>query len=168
MGLAEKPVHAWRLPSLRAEHFPGSGPYPWLDRPDALESIAARNLSAEEAQQCRNWVRDGYIILRGLIDAVTLSSVWTAYQEAVNRGRIVLEPETAGPGDVYPGRYLNPHRKVGEFCRIAKHPALLGWLRLLLDREAKVLQTIASHKGSQQPEHSDSRPIRWAISPRPG
>ena len=145
---------------MRAEHFPGSGPYPWLDRPDALESIATRlaagAISPEEANQCRHWVRDGYVILRGLFDPVTLDAVWSAYQRAIDRGRIVLEPEPAGPGDPYPGRFLNPHRKVGDFCRVAKNPALLHWLRLLLEREPKVLQTIASHKGSQQPEHSDS------------
>lgn len=149
-------MRTWRLPSFRAEYFPQSGPFPWLDRPDALESIAARGLSDQDAEQCRHWVRDGYIILRGLIDPERLSTVWDAYQRAVDKGRIHLEPEPAGPGDPYPGRFLNPHRKVGEFCRIAKHPALLHWLRLLLGREPKVLQTIASHKGSQQPEHSDS------------
>ena len=156
VGFAEKPVQTWRLPSFRAQHFPGSGPYPWLDRPDALDLIAARDLTSEEAGQCRNWVRDGYIILRGLMDTETLAAVWQAYQQAIDRGRIVLEPEPAGAGDPYPGRFLNPHRKVGSFCRVAKHPRLLNWLRLLLKREPKVLQTIASHKGSQQPEHSDS------------
>jgi len=158
--IAEQPVQTWRLPALRAEHFPSSGPYPWLDRPDALENIATRlaagTILEEEAVQCRNWVRDGYVILRGLLDSATLEPVWRAYQEAVDRGRIVLEPESAGPGDAYPGRYLNPHRKVGAFCTVAKSPALFRWLRLLLEREPKVLQTIASHKGSQQPEHSDS------------
>ena len=153
---ADQPVNTWRLPSFRAEHFPGSGPYPWLDRADALETIAARNLTAEEAKQCVNWVRDGYIIIRGLIDADTLSTVWTNYQRAIDRGRIVLAPEAAGPDDPYPGRFLNPHRKVGAFCRSAKHAGLLQWIRLLLEREPRVLQTIASHKGSQQPAHSDS------------
>lgn len=158
--IADQPVPTWRLRSFRAENFPGSGPYPWLDRPDAVENIAARlatgKISGEEAAQCRHWVSDGYIIVRGLFDAETLDTVWSAYQRAIDRGKIVLEPESAGAGDPFPGRWLNPHRKVGEFCRVAKHPELLRWLRLLFEREPKVLQTITSHKGSQQPEHSDS------------
>jgi hypothetical protein len=37
-----------------------------------------------------------------------------------------------------------------------KHAALLRWIRLLMEREPKPLQTIMSHKGSQQGVHSDS------------
>jgi ectoine hydroxylase-related dioxygenase (phytanoyl-CoA dioxygenase family) len=37
-----------------------------------------------------------------------------------------------------------------------KHPGLLHWIRLLMEREPKPLQTIAAHKGSQQGAHSDS------------
>jgi ectoine hydroxylase-related dioxygenase (phytanoyl-CoA dioxygenase family) len=47
-------------------------------------------------------------------------------------------------------------QKVGAFCRILKHVELLRTIRLLMDREPKALQTIASHKGSQQGLHSDS------------
>ncbi|MBY0508209.1 MAG: phytanoyl-CoA dioxygenase family protein [Bryobacteraceae bacterium] len=158
--IADQRIHTWRMPSMRAEHFPGSGPYPWLDRPDALDNIAARRatgaITEYEAAQAHHWVRDGYVVLPGLIAADTLDTVWRAYQQAVDRGRIVLEPEPAGEGDAYPGRFLNPHRRVSEFCRVAKHSELLRWVRFLLEREPKVLQTIASHKGSQQPEHSDS------------
>src|SRR5437867_2199674 len=39
---AEQPVKLSRLPSFRAEHFPYSGPYPWLDQPDALEQIEVK------------------------------------------------------------------------------------------------------------------------------
>jgi hypothetical protein len=154
-GLADRPVNTFRLPAFRAEHFPASGPFPWLDRPDALEQIE-RRFAGRDAELCRKWVADGYVILPGLIDSATLDTVWEAYESAVGAGRIELPPEPAGEGDPYPGRYLNPHRKVGEFCRILKHRELLAALRLLLGREAKPLQTIASHKGSQQGIHSDS------------
>ncbi len=164
MGLrrnfADQPVNTFRLPSFRAEYFPYSGPYPWLDLPDAEERIAeklkAGALSEEEATQCRFWEKNGYIIVPGLFDNPTLDKVWGAYENAIAAGRIAPPGEQASEDDPYPGRFLNPHRKVGAFCQILKHQGMLRWLRLLTEREPKPLQTIAGHKGSQQGTHSDS------------
>ena len=157
---AEQPVKISKLPAFRAEHFPYAGPYPWLDRSDALERIEAKlhaqEITPDQAQQCRHWVSDGYIIIEKLFDQETLNAVWDAYQQAVDAGRIGLNAEPAGEGDPYPGRYLNPHKKTGAFCRILKHAGLLNWIRLLMEREPKTLQTITAHKGSQQGVHSDS------------
>src|SRR5579862_3414875 len=157
---AEQAVKISRLPAFRAEHFPYAGPYPWLDRPGALaridEKLRANEITAPEAAQCRHWHSDGYIILEKFFDDETLDAVWSSYQRATETGKIKLAPEPAGEGDPYPGRYLNPHKKSGAFCRILKHPALLHWIRVLMEREPKTLQTIASHKGSEQGVHSDS------------
>jgi len=157
---ADQAVHLSKLPSFRAEHFPPSGPLPWLDRPDAFTQIEQKlksgALTLEEAEQCRHWATKGYITLSRFIDDRLLDEVWDAYESSIRSGRIVLQPEKAGESDPYPGRFLNPHKKLGAFCEILKHPRLLRWLRVLLDRESKPLQTIASHKGSQQSPHSDS------------
>jgi hypothetical protein len=158
--IAEQRVNFSKLPSFRAEHFPYAGPHPWLDLEDASEAITAkqraREITAEQAAQCHLWSENGYIVLPRLFDDETLDAVWNGYEDAVHRNRIKLEPERAASDDPYPGRYLNPHKKVGAFCRILKHNGLLSWLRLLTGREPKPLQTIASHKGSQQGTHSDS------------
>ena len=157
---ADQPVNVLTIPSFRAEHFPYSGPYPWLDRPDALERIDAKlragEINEEEAGQCRSWAANGYVIVKNLIDAPLLDDVWSAYEQAIRSGKIKLEREAASDDDPYPGRFLNPHRKAGSFCRVLKHPDLFRWIRLLMEHEPKPLQTIASHKGSQQGAHSDS------------
>src|SRR5947209_8658117 len=128
---AEKPVTFSKLPSFRAEHFPYSGPYPWLDRDDALEQIEGKlersEISSSEAEQCRHWVSDGYIVIKNLIDTSVLDTVWAGYEGAIASGRIKLPAEPAGSADPYPGRYLNPHKKVSAFCRVLKHPGLLHW-----------------------------------------
>jgi hypothetical protein len=53
---AEQRVKLSEVPAFRAEHFPYAGPYPWLDRPDALqridEKLAAGEITEEEAEQC--------------------------------------------------------------------------------------------------------------------
>ena len=157
---ADRSVNISKLPAFRAEHFPYSGPYPWLDRPDAFERIddklKAGDISTEEARQCREWSSHGYIILKQLFADEILDDVWGAYERTVRSGRLTLPAEPACDDDPYPGRCLNPHKKVGAFCRILKHQLLLHWIRLLMEREPKPLQTITSHKGSQQGVHSDS------------
>src|SRR4051812_13603097 len=102
-SFAEKRVNVSELPSLRAENFPYSGPHPWLDRPDALEQNAAKaargEITQQEAEQCRYWRENGYIILPNLIEDETLEAVWSAYEHAVSTGTIPLSPEPGGPND---------------------------------------------------------------------
>ncbi len=157
---AEKPLKLSKLPSYRAEHFPSAGPYPWLDLPDAEEQIEGRlsrqEISEEQAALCRYWCAHGYVILPKAISDDLLNEIWTTYEQAVACGNIHLDPEPAAEGDPYPGRFLDPHRKSGMFCRLLKHRKLTDALRLLLGHPPKPLQTITSHKGSQQGLHSDS------------
>lgn len=152
--IAELSVDFRRLPAYRAEYFPDSDPKPWLDGDGWSQQIEA--LPAEQAELCRQWAETGYVILPKLIPEALLDTAWQAYEQAVQRGAITLAPESAGDGDRLPGRFLNPHKRVRPFCRVAKHVGLMDWLQLLLGHPAKLLQTIASHKGSQQSAHSDS------------
>ncbi len=68
---AEEPVDLNQFEYFRAGKFPNSGPFPWLDSPNALAEINQKQesgvLSEEEAEYCRQWVRDGIIILKGAI-----------------------------------------------------------------------------------------------------
>lgn len=159
-SFAEQPVRVSRVPTFRAEHFPYAGPYPWLDREDAETEITRRlesgAISQTETERCRYWAKNGYVILPRVFDDATLDAVWKAYERAIAAGKIALPKEPAGSGDPHPGRFLNPHKHCGAFCRILKHAGLLSAIRLLMEREPRPLQTIASHKGSQQGLHSDS------------
>ena len=146
--------------SFRAENYPHTGPHAWLDQPDALERIdeklARGELTDEEAAHCKHWAEQGYVILPGLIEVPLLTAVWASYEHAIAKGKLQLPVERAAEDDPHPGRFLNPHKKAGDFCQVLKHPALARWMRTLLERNARPLQTIASHKGSQQGVHSDS------------
>ena len=85
-----------------------------------------------------------------------LDGVWAAYERAIADGTIELKPESAGPDDPWPGRFQDVHDKVPAFCRVMRHPTLLHWVSLLMEKEPAPFQTITSHKGSEQREHSDS------------
>jgi hypothetical protein len=153
-GIAEAPVDFGRLAAYRAECFPDSGPAPWLDGDDWGERAAS--LPGVERAMCAHWAEHGYVILPKLIPDSLLDAAWEAYDSAVRSGAIQLEPEPAGPEDRLPGRLLNAHKRVPRFCKVAKHPGLMNALKRLLGHKARLLQTIASHKGSQQGAHSDS------------
>jgi hypothetical protein len=157
---AEQPVHLRRMKEYRLERFPESGPLPWLDRPDAEEEIARRRaageISEEQASRCRQWTRDGFMLLPGLFSADYLDSVWGAYERGIAAGTVILQPEQPIRGDPLPPRSLDPHLKVPELDGLLRHPELLEWSNLLLGRESVPFQTLLSHKGSQQKPHSDS------------
>lgn len=157
---ADIPVDIGCIAVFRAESFPESGPSPWLDRPDALETIERRlerrEITPKQAEICRTWTRNGYYVARGAIDPDTIDAAWAAYEAAITRGDLTLAPEKAADDDPHPGRYLNPHLKVEDLDHLLKHPVLVNFSSMVLGRPAIPFQTIASHKGSQQSEHSDS------------
>jgi len=157
---AEVKVESEILQNPRFEKFPYAGPFPWLDQPDAEARIEEKNASGlindREAELCRTWHRDGYLILERAIEPELLDETWAAYEDAIAAGVIDVKPESAAPDDPWPGRFLDPHFKVPELCQILRHPALLHWVELLMERTPAPFQTITSHKGSQQREHSDS------------
>ncbi|MDP4025662.1 phytanoyl-CoA dioxygenase family protein [Methylobacterium sp. NEAU 140] len=157
---ADVPVEIGCIKVFRAESFPESGPSPWLDQPDAPaiidRRVARREITPKQAEICRFWVENGYYVARGAIDPDTIDEAWGAYEAAIARGDLTLAPEKAAEDDPHPGRYLNPHLKVEELDRLLRHPVLVNFSSMVLGRPAIPFQTIASHKGSQQSEHSDS------------
>jgi hypothetical protein len=157
---AEQSVDLGAVPTFRAEHFPYAGPHPWLDRPE-WESLLAQKqsrgeISDADAELCRHWAQHGYIILKGCVEPAVLDTAWAAYEAAVATGRINLRVDKINADDPWPGRYLDPHLKVPEFCAAMRHAEILRWVKLLMEREPAPFQSIASHKGTQQSEHSDS------------
>jgi hypothetical protein len=97
-SIADEPVDFSRIGTFRAEHFPKSGPRPWLDRENA------RIDEVPEARFYRQWAESGYVILPGLIPSQQLDAAWRAYEEAIQRGSIELADDAAGEGDSLPGR----------------------------------------------------------------
>ncbi|MDB6169965.1 MAG: hypothetical protein JWM88_2829 [Verrucomicrobia bacterium] len=160
MFFGEQPVDEHALPAYRAEHFPYAGPHPWLDRPEWRQLLEERvrrgELTADDALGCRFWAEHGYLILKGVVSDRLLDESWSAYEAAVLEGKIKLPEDKVGEDDPWPGRFLDPHLTVPEFCPVMRHPEVLRWVRILMDREPAPFQTIASHKGTQQGAHSDS------------
>lgn len=157
---ADRAVDLDAMRDYKLEGFPDSGPLPWLDLPDAAESIARRlargEISSEEGEKCREWARSGVVVLKRFFGAPTLDRIWEEYEEAVQSGRVALQPEQPVLGDSLPSRCLDAHFAVPEIRALLHDPRLAGWMKLLLGREPIPFQTLVSHKGSEQREHSDA------------
>ncbi len=145
----------------RAEKFTDAGERPWLDLPNAEEELQAKvnrgELTLEEAARCRYWRERGYLILPRAIETGLLDQVWSAYEEAIRNGTVTLQPEASCPEDPFPGRFLDPHLRVPEVCRVMRHPTILHWARLLLGREPAPFQTISIATGIFPTSRSTNR-----------
>jgi ectoine hydroxylase-related dioxygenase (phytanoyl-CoA dioxygenase family) len=155
------PIDLSRQIVFRAENFPDSQATPWLDVPDAEEAIARRErageISDEEAELCRTWVRDGYLIVRGMFSAEQIDATWSEYEALIATGELVpQEDHDVRVQNPLPGRTLNPHFRSDRFRRILDDARSVELVSLLMGVSALPFQTIAGHKGSEQLAHSDS------------
>jgi len=157
---ADEPVDLDAIRDYKLESFPRSGPLPWLDAEGAParveEKLAQGEISGEQARQCRAWARDGFLVLERFFDSRALDRIWEAYEAAVAGGRVTLQPEQPAPGDPFPSRSLDAHLSVPEVDALLHDGGLKAWMRLLFGREPVPFQTLVSHKGSEQREHSDA------------
>lgn len=157
---ANVPVDLETLGEFRAERFPRSGPDCWLDAPNALIEIerraAAGELSQADAEMAEHWSLEGYHIAPKLIEDKLLDKVWGTYEKAIADGAMTPPPEPRGPGDVWPGRILDPHLTLPVVREMQQHPGIMRICDVLLGRKTLPFQTIIGHKGSWQPAHDDS------------
>ncbi|MBK7858075.1 MAG: phytanoyl-CoA dioxygenase family protein [Archangiaceae bacterium] len=147
-------------PVLDARAMPSSGPFAWLDHPDALvqvnERLANGLITEEQAEYCRAFVRDGYVILPRAIPADVLDRVWAKYSEGVAAGRVASSGEKKTADDPHHGHVMNAHLIVPEIYDAFAHPKVMETANLLLGREMVPFQTLMFPKGREQLAHSDS------------
>ena len=153
------PVKVEQIPVFRPQYFPqDETTKSWLDRADAAKSIAYllehNYLSPFDAQLCRDWLKNGCVIVKGLFDAKTLDDAWTDYHQAIADGRVTPEPPCRVNG--LPGRNLNTHFQVKKIAGLLKDPRLTRFVSMLMGAKCLPFQTITGHNGSQQREHSDA------------
>jgi Phytanoyl-CoA dioxygenase (PhyH) len=158
---ADRPVDLNRMADYKLENFPDSGPRPWLDEPGAEQAIgrklASGEISAADAERCRSWARNGFVVLERFFDPGRLDAIWSAYEEAVRAGRLALQPEpNRDPADPYPSRSLDSHFAVPEVWALLQDEGLRRVVHRIFGREPIPYQTLLSHKGSEQREHSDA------------
>ena len=102
-----------------------------------------------------HWSLEGFWIAPRLVEPALLDKVWGAYEKAIADGLLKPPAEPRGPGDVLPGRILDPHLTLPVIREMQQHPDVLRICDVLLGRKTLPFQTIIGHKGSWQPAHDD-------------
>src|SRR5262249_18060212 len=150
---------------------------PWFDRPDALERVAG-----DDADLLRAWVRDGYVVVDGLVDpadidamVATLDGLWDARAAVPHLVLLdlrdapgaephnvphdeVLTWDGAGRGGVGAPRAWPPpasHYVTAPARRIFHAPRLRAFASRLFGRSARPFAAINFMKGSRQHLHQD-------------
>ena len=132
---------------------------PWLDRPEYKDLIREKQLAGqidkEDAAACTFFADEDYLVLPGLIDEAQLDRAWGSYEDFYRENPEEFF-ESPIPEDPWPERYLNTHNCVPEIKEILEHSKLLHITDLIFSHKTRPFQTITSHKGTEQPAHSDS------------
>lgn len=151
-------VDVKKLEVYRRQYFPQDSAISWLDRENASELVGELlqqgRLSPADAELCRQWIKDGYVIIKNLFSEERLDSTWAAYEKAIANGTIT--PEPACKVNHLPGRNLNTHFQVAEIAALLRDRQISRIISMLLGAKCLPFQTITGHNGSQQLEHSDA------------
>ena len=137
----------------RAEDYPTTADIPWLDRPDAMEQIAARQAAGEidgrQAGLLRKWVRDGYVSLSGVLDQPTVDEI-NADVAAV------IEANQHLPIAELRLKIQDNFTESAATRRAMMLPSVLEFMDLLLGRRALPYQTLSLPVSSQIAPHVDA------------
>lgn len=126
---------------------------PWFDRPDALETIAAREtageLTSEEADHFRHFVTHGFIVLKGMLDEPLLQAIDSEVDDAIAKGYNGYEYGSSQ-------RLEHLHRHYPNINKLFFDRRYLDLLDKLYRAKAIPCQTLTYVFGSQQDAHQDT------------
>ena len=139
------------VPRIQNSRFPKTDVKTWLDRDDHENLIQQRlengTITEKEAESCSFFAENGYYVGKKLVSDDEVESAFNAYDQGVKRGTIGLNEER---------RILNPHLDIPEINALLRHHKIIKLCRLLLGEDLVNFQSIGSHWGSEQSEHSDA------------
>ena len=151
---------------------------PWTDQPD-FDDILERRLaqgqvSDHHAAVLQAWHRFGVVHLTGLVDFDLLDRLWEdfdrAWTEKLNvptfhgpQGRHYALLNTLNRTSDPALRLFNFHHFSDAGLALLMHPAILAYMRLLLDRKPLGMQSLTYERSSEQYVHADYGPVRPEI-----
>ncbi|MEZ4825860.1 MAG: phytanoyl-CoA dioxygenase family protein [Bacteroidia bacterium] len=124
---------------------------PWLDRPDAKESLQSNAeflaFSPEIQQKIISWIDHGYIILEQFFSREMVESVNREVDQLISGKKVEFHPS---------GRIMFAYRQSQLLQQIANDPELIRLMSFLTGKTMATFQSINFIKGSEQRAHSDS------------
>ncbi len=129
------------------------GLVPWFDRADAAARIARLRaegrLSETEAAWLGDFVRDGFVVMDGLLDPALIEQIGGELDDAVAQ-------KWQGYSFGSSQRLEGLHRTYPGVRALWAHPGIRRILELLFEERARPCQTLTYVFGSQQDAHQDT------------
>lgn len=154
----------------------------WTDSPDAAQQVDTRlqagDITPEEAEQLRHFIRDGYVVIPAAISPDLADGIAHEMQHVYEHGdKFVARTERQGYNlatkDVVESRFM---RLIDYYVNsaLAREAAFCSkitrFLQLVFDRGVMAFQSLSFTVGSQQHMHQDgayvvlSEPLQFAAS----
>ncbi|MCX7383229.1 MAG: phytanoyl-CoA dioxygenase family protein [Alphaproteobacteria bacterium] len=173
--------HRGYLPNKRAsrEENPASfhsrfGGF-WIDQANALDLLDAKedlgHIPADQAKLIRQFITDGYIVLRGALPDDILDRAQNVLERAYNGDMPEVEFNITGVGrkvhwrpDVLtkPAKALDLHWLSADVRNMSLHDNVLRTLSYIMERRAFATQTLGFWRGSAQDAHQDSAYVNYS------
>ncbi|MCS6904358.1 MAG: phytanoyl-CoA dioxygenase family protein [Bacteroidia bacterium] len=124
---------------------------PWLDSPTALQQLYLssyyQSLDVELQQQLKQWVEEGYLVLRQYFEVEIIAKALKEVETLLTQKKIKYN---------YTGKkIMDAHLKSSALNNILHYPPLIELLSFILGKPVWLFQSIFFTHGSEQKPHSD-------------
>ncbi len=147
----------------------------WIDQANALDLLAAKAdlgmIPADQVPLLRQFITDGYIVLRNVLPDAVLDRAQAVLERAYNGDMPEVEFNITGIGrkvhwrpDVLskPAKALDLHWLSADVRNMNLHENVLKTLHLIMERRAFATQTLGFWRGSAQDAHQDSAYVNYS------
>ena len=147
----------------------------WIDQGNALDLLDAREelglVSTEDSKTLRQFITDGYTVLRNVIPDNVLDRAEAALGKAYNGGVPNLKFAISGVGErvdwqrtalTNPAKALDLHWMSPEIRDLALCDGVLRILHMIMERRVFASQTLGFWHGSAQEAHQDSAYVNYS------
>jgi ectoine hydroxylase-related dioxygenase (phytanoyl-CoA dioxygenase family) len=150
----------------------------WTDQSDAAEIVQhkldAREINSKQAQQLRDWMRDGYIVLKNAISDRDLTAAAADLDRAYTGGfdKALFEcHKLDGKRNIgwqselrtHNAKALDLHHFSIAMRGIMFSPVIATFLKLIFESNALATQTLGFWRGSGQEGHQDSAYVPFTL-----
>jgi phytanoyl-CoA hydroxylase len=145
----------------------------WVDRLDAEEELAARlaqgRIAPELGRKIAQFMRDGYLILEGAVDARLAGQLAALMTKAFREGDPQLKYQAdsdelhsfAGNTPPRGKRIIEAHALRADIRDAFASPAIVEFLTAIFDEPAVLSQSLMFQMGSEQRFHRDTTFVRF-------
>ena len=143
--------------SVVVENRPRNGDILWCDGADPLQSSVYTQAGEQEQQKLRDFMRDGYLVVKGAVSHQTCDAVVDDYHSILQKNAVLADLQKQG------NRLPNFHTFSTRALRMfTEAETALRYQDLILGYRTSIYTSLYFEYGTQQPIHRDVPVFRTA------